>query len=86
MGNRKIIIYIFIGCHHIKPGACALLFCKKASKVASRCWKTKKTIVFKEVKYSGEKKGGVDWEIKAKIARKYIDKPLIELEIIRGAV
>ncbi len=44
----------------------------------------KKVIVFKEVKYSGEKGGVVDWEIKAKIARKYLDKPLIELETLTG--
>ncbi len=45
---------------------------------------TKKAIVFKDVKYTGEKRGVVDWELTAKIARKYLDKPLIELENLKG--
>lgn len=44
----------------------------------------KKVIVFKDVKYSGEKKGVVDWEIRAKLARKYIDRPVVEMENIEG--
>ncbi|HBE44496.1 MAG TPA: hypothetical protein DDW17_03335, partial [Deltaproteobacteria bacterium] len=35
-------------------------------------------------KYSGEKKGTIDWEIRAKVARKSIDKPIVEMERIEG--
>jgi lipopolysaccharide transport protein LptA/LPS export ABC transporter protein LptC len=45
----------------------------------------KRVIVFRDVRYSGEKKGAVDWELKAKLARKYIDKPFVELEDIDGS-
>ncbi|HVN23835.1 MAG TPA: LPS export ABC transporter periplasmic protein LptC [Syntrophorhabdales bacterium] len=45
----------------------------------------KRVIVFRDVRYSGEKKGAVDWELRAKVARKYIDKPLVELEDIDGS-
>ena len=45
----------------------------------------KKVIVFRDVKYSGEKKGAMDWELRAKIARKFIDKPFVELEDIDGS-
>jgi LPS export ABC transporter protein LptC/lipopolysaccharide transport protein LptA len=60
-------------------------FVRKPNKIAPPVTdEVKKVIVFKEVKYSGETKGVIDWEIKAKIARKYIDKPLIELETLTG--
>jgi lipopolysaccharide transport protein LptA/LPS export ABC transporter protein LptC len=45
----------------------------------------KKVIVFRDVKYSGEKKGAIDWELRAKLARKFIDKPVVELEEIEGS-
>jgi lipopolysaccharide transport protein LptA/LPS export ABC transporter protein LptC len=45
----------------------------------------KRVIVFRDVTYSGEKKGAIDWELKAKIARKFIDKPVVELEHIEGS-
>lgn len=44
----------------------------------------KRVVVFEDVKYSGEKKGVVDWELRAKKAKKYIDKPTVEMEIIEG--
>jgi lipopolysaccharide transport protein LptA/LPS export ABC transporter protein LptC len=45
----------------------------------------KRVVVFRDVKYSGEKRGAVDWELRAKVARKFIDKPLVELEQIEGS-
>jgi LPS export ABC transporter protein LptC/lipopolysaccharide transport protein LptA len=85
MGNRKIVIYIFIGCIILSLAFALYFFVRKPDKIIpSVVDEEKKVIVFKEVKYSGEKKGVVDWEIKAKIARKYIDKPLIELETLTG--
>ena len=38
------------------------------------------------MKYTGERAGIVDWELTAKIARKFIDKPLIELETLKGSL
>jgi lipopolysaccharide transport protein LptA/LPS export ABC transporter protein LptC len=43
-----------------------------------------KVILFKDVTYSGEKKGIVDWEIRAKLVRKYIDSTRVEMEGIDG--
>jgi LPS export ABC transporter protein LptC/lipopolysaccharide transport protein LptA len=85
MGNRKIVIYIFIGCIILSFAFALYFFVRKPDKIIPPVVdEEKKVIVFKEVKYSGERKGVVDWEINAKIARKYIDKPLIELETLTG--
>jgi LPS export ABC transporter protein LptC/lipopolysaccharide transport protein LptA len=85
MGNRKIVIYIFIGCIISSLTLALYFFARKPDKIITPVVdEEKKVIVFREVKYSGEKKGVVDWEIKAKIARKYIDRPLIELETLTG--
>ena len=85
MGNRKIVIYIFIGCIISSLVLALYFFVRKPDKMIPPVVdEEKKVIVFKEVKYSGEKGGVVDWEIKAKIARKYLDKPLIELETLTG--
>lgn len=40
--------------------------------------------MLKDVKYSGERRGVVDWEIKAQVAKKHIDTPTIEIEVIEG--
>ena len=45
----------------------------------------KRVIVFRDVTYSGEKKGAMDWELRAKLARKFIDKPVVELEDVEGS-
>jgi LPS export ABC transporter protein LptC/lipopolysaccharide transport protein LptA len=60
-------------------------FVNKPKGVASeRAEQGKKVIIFKDVKYSGEKKGVIDWEIRAKLMRKYIDTTMVEMEGIRG--
>ena len=85
MGNRKIIIYISLGFIISSLALALYFFVRKPDKITPPVLdRDEKVIVFKDVKYSGEKKGVVDWEIKAKIARKYIDKPLIELESLSG--
>jgi LPS export ABC transporter protein LptC len=85
MGNRKIVIYIFICCIILSLTFALYFFVRKPDKIVPPVVnEEQKVIVFKEVKYSGEKKGVIDWEIRAKIARKYIDKPLIELETLTG--
>lgn len=85
MSTRKIIIYIAFVC----IGASLLLalyyFISKPERQAVPIVEdSKKAIVFKNVKYTGERRGVVDWELTAKVARKYIDKPLIELDDLRG--
>jgi lipopolysaccharide transport protein LptA/LPS export ABC transporter protein LptC len=85
MKDRKLIICVA----SVFVIACLFLaiyfFVKKPVKISIPVLdEEKKVIVFKDVKYSGEKKGVVDWEINAKIARKYIDKPEIEMEDITG--
>ncbi len=85
MSTRKIIIYIAFVC----IGASLLLalyyFISKPERQAVPIMEdSKKAIVFKDVKYTGERRGVVDWELTAKVARKYIDRPLIELDDLRG--
>ncbi len=57
---------------------------KPKSVTSSRSNAGEKVIIFRDVKYSGEKKGVVDWEIRAKLMRKYIDTTRVEMEGIRG--
>ncbi len=85
MGHRKIVIYISMT--FIVAGLLLALYfiARTPEKPVHRTNLAEgKVIVFKDVKYSGEKKGAVDWELRAKVARKYIDKPLIELETLTG--
>ena len=85
MGNRKFIIYVFIGCIASSLILALYFLIRKPEKIAPPVeMKQDRVIVFKEVKYAGEKKGVIDWEIKAKVARKYIDQPLVELETLTG--
>ena len=83
--NRKIIIYLSYGFILASPGVALFFFVSKPEKQAVPVAKeTKKAIVFKDVKYTGEKRGIVDWELTARVARKFIDRPLIELEDLKG--
>lgn len=85
MGNRKIIIYISLGFIVTSLVLVLYFFIRKPEKIAPPIVEEgKKVIVFKDVKYSGEKKGVVDWTMQAKIARKFLDKPIIELEDLTG--
>lgn len=85
MGHRKIIIYISLGFIVTSLVFVLYFFIRKTEKIAPPVVEEgKKVIVFKDVKYSGEKKGVVDWTMEAKIARKYLDKPIIELEDLTG--
>jgi lipopolysaccharide transport protein LptA/LPS export ABC transporter protein LptC len=43
-----------------------------------------KILLFRDVKYTGEKKGVINWEVRAKLVRKYIDKPEVDMEGIEG--
>jgi LPS export ABC transporter protein LptC len=82
---RISIIYIasgFIAASLIFAG---YFFFKKPEKIPPPpLAEGKSAIVFKDVKYSGEKKGTVDWEIRGTTGKKYIDKPLVEIEQMEG--
>jgi lipopolysaccharide transport protein LptA/LPS export ABC transporter protein LptC len=85
MKDRKVIICIASVFIVVCLFLAIYFFLKKPVKISIPVLdEEKKVIVFKDVKYSGEKKGVVDWEIEAKIARKYIEKPEIEMEDITG--
>jgi lipopolysaccharide transport protein LptA/LPS export ABC transporter protein LptC len=86
MNRRRIVVYLssaFIISIILLSGY--FLFKKPERSASAVPQDAKKVIVFNDVKYSGEKKGVIDWEIRAKTARKYIDKPVIEMEGIEGA-
>lgn len=85
MINRKIVVYSALGFIFISLLAASYFFFNKSVRINFPMLdQERKTIVFKDVKYSGEKNGIVDWEIKSKITRKYIDKPVVEMEDIDG--
>lgn len=85
MRNRTVIVYVASGFIIASLLLAAYFFFRKPEKISPPPLTEGKTaLVFKDVRYSGEKKGVIDWEIKAKIARKYIDKPVVEMEGIEG--
>jgi LPS export ABC transporter protein LptC/lipopolysaccharide transport protein LptA len=85
MKKRELIVYIALGFIGTSILLALYFFIRKPEKITSPILeKGKRVIVFKDVKYSGEKRGVIDWEIRAKTARKFIDKPVIELDEIEG--
>ena len=85
MKSRTTIIYIASGFVAASLVFAGYFFLKKPEKIAPPpIEEAKSAIVFKDVKYSGEKKGIIDWEIRGKTGKKYIDKPIVEMEQIEG--
>jgi len=85
MKDRKIIVFIASGFIIVTLLLALYFFVKKPARISIPVFdEEKKVIVFKDVTYSGEKKGIIDWEIIAKVARKYIDKPVIEMDDLEG--
>ncbi len=86
MNRRSVALYIVSG---FAIGILALsvyFFIKRPERsTAPVVEETKRVVVFRDVTYSGERKGAVDWELKAAVARKFIDRPLVELEKIDGS-
>jgi LPS export ABC transporter protein LptC/lipopolysaccharide transport protein LptA len=84
--NRKGVVYICSGFVICIVLLCAYFFIRMPERAAPppSTGENKRVVVFKDVKYSGEKKGVVDWELRAKTARKFIDKPTVEMENIEG--
>lgn len=83
--TRTVIIYVaaaFVVASFVVAG---YFFLKKPEKIPPPTLAEGKTaIVFTDVRYSGEKKGIIDWEIRAQVGRKYIDKPMVEMELMEG--
>ncbi|HON86152.1 MAG TPA: LPS export ABC transporter periplasmic protein LptC [Syntrophorhabdaceae bacterium] len=85
MKDRKIIVYISLILIIVVCIMAFYFFLRKPVRTSlPKSILEKKVIVFKDVKYSGEKKGVVDWEIKADMARNFIDRPVVEIEGIDG--
>lgn len=84
--HRKSVVYICSGFVVCIVAVCAYFFLRMPERAAPRpsTGENKRVIVFNDVKYSGEKKGVIDWELRAKTARKFIDKPTVEMEHIEG--
>jgi len=85
MKDRKIIVYTSL-CLIIFLSLIAFyFFLRKPAKIhIPKSIQEKQVIIFKDVKYSGEKKGVVDWEINAETARNFLDRPIVEIEGIDG--
>lgn len=85
MKSRSTIIYIASGCVAVSLVVAGYFFFKKPEKIAPPVLaEAKSAIVFKDVRYSGEKKGTIDWEIRGATGKKYIDKPIVEMEQMEG--
>jgi LPS export ABC transporter protein LptC/lipopolysaccharide transport protein LptA len=84
--HRKSVVYTCSAFVFCIVAVCIYFFARMPERVAPppTTGENKRVVVFKDVKYSGEKKGVVDWELRAKTARKFIDKPTIEMEDIDG--
>lgn len=85
MNSRTAILYIASGFVAASIIFAGYLFFKKPEKIAPpSIEEAKSVIVFKDVKYSGEKKGVIEWEIRGKSGKKHVDKPVVEMEEIDG--
>lgn len=85
MKHRSVIVFAALGFIGLCLVAALYFFVKKPARLGTPSLEYgKKAIVFKDVKYSGEKKGVIDWEIRARIARKFLDRPEVELEAVEG--
>lgn len=85
MRKRDIFIYVIAAIIIASLFTALFFFLRKPAKITPPVLEdSKKMIVFNNVKYSGEKRGSIDWEIRAKVARKSIDKPIVEMERIEG--
>jgi lipopolysaccharide transport protein LptA len=85
MEQRKIILWASIGFVILTLSTTLYFLVKRSIRVDTASLDTERgAIVFNDIKYSSEKKGIVDWELEARVGKKYIDRPVIELEDLRG--
>ncbi|MGD0230651.1 MAG: LPS export ABC transporter periplasmic protein LptC [Syntrophorhabdales bacterium] len=84
--NRTTVVYIAYAFIAGIVLLCGYFFFEKTPERATskRVDVASKVILFRDIKYSGEKKGLVDWEIRAKLMRKYIDTNRVDMEGIEG--
>jgi LPS export ABC transporter protein LptC/lipopolysaccharide transport protein LptA len=85
MKSRKLVVSMSLAFISLCFLMALYFFAKKPEKITSPSLEEGgRAIIFKDVDYSSEKKGVNDWRIRAKIAKKFIDKPEVELETIEG--
>lgn len=85
MNRRTTIVYVAAGFVAVILLSSLYFLVRKPERVApAKLAEGTRVVVFKDVRYSGEKKGVIDWELKAKTARKFLDKPIMEMEEIDG--
>ena len=85
--RRRVALYVFSGLIVASILLAFYFFLKKPQPIEppKLLEGEKRVFVFRDVKYSGEKGGAADWEIKADLARKYMDTPLVEMENVKGS-
>jgi lipopolysaccharide transport protein LptA/LPS export ABC transporter protein LptC len=86
MNRRKSTVYAASGFIVIIVFLSAYFLARKPEHTAfhGSSSEQQKVFIFKDVKYSGEKNGAVNWEVRAKLVKKFIDKPMVEMEGIEG--
>jgi LPS export ABC transporter protein LptC len=85
--NRRAALYVFSGLI-LASMLLAFYFVLKKPQIIEPpkiLEAEKRVFVFRDVKYSGEKGGAADWEITADLARKYMDRPVVEMENVKGS-
>lgn len=87
MRARKITVWIFSGIVVTSILFSFYFFLRKPEKIGppKLAEEEKKMIVIKDATYTSEKGGKIDIRLKAKLAKKYLDKNEIEMEGIEGA-
>ncbi len=86
LGKRTLVVYIASAFIIVIVILSGYFFVKKPERATSSLpEEAKKVMIFRDVKYSGERKGIVDWEVRAKLVRQFIDTgQLVEMEGIEG--
>lgn len=85
MKKRKFILYTAISFIIIINLLALYFFVKKPVRISlSKSPEEKRVIILKDVNYSGERRGIIEWEIKAAVAKNYMDRPVVEIETIEG--
>ncbi|MCX7858278.1 MAG: LPS export ABC transporter periplasmic protein LptC [Deltaproteobacteria bacterium] len=86
MRARKIAIYIFSGIVVLTLLSSFYFFLRKPQKLHTPkiSEKERRVVEIRDAVYTGEKDGKVDLRLKAKLARKYLDRNDIEMEEIEG--
>jgi lipopolysaccharide transport protein LptA/LPS export ABC transporter protein LptC len=85
MRSREVVVYVSLGLIASSLLFASYFFLRKPEKIAlPPREEVTKAPVLKDVTYSGESKGVINWEIRAKTARTFTDRPVAEMEGIDG--